>query len=63
MKREPVRLVGYLLTVALLALPHLEAFGVPITPAQNEALEEFLPAVMMVFGIEFIRTRTRPHNR
>lgn len=63
MRTEPVRLISLVVSVVLLALPHLPAFGVPISQAQLDALNSFLPSVLVLLGGEVIRTRVTPVSK
>ena len=60
MSREPVRVISVAVAVVLAALPHLAVFGVPITPAQTEALYQFLPSLLVIIGGEVARSRVSP---
>jgi uncharacterized membrane protein len=60
MGNEPARVVSIVMAVVLLALPHLSTFGVPITPEQEQAIENFLPAVLALIGGQMIRSRVTP---
>ena len=60
MKTEPVRIVSLIIGLVLAAIPHLDKFGVPITVQQIDALEVFLPTVLVLIGGEFVRARVSP---
>lgn len=63
MKTEPVRIVSALIAIALAALPHLPVFGVPITAAQIDALNLFLPSLLVVVGGEVMRAKVTPTGK
>mgnify|MGYP006935503763 FL=1 len=60
MKTEPVRIISVVIAVALAALPHLAVFGIPISPEQTAALNQFLPSLVVILGGEVIRARVTP---
>lgn len=60
MKTEPVRIISLVVSTVLLALPHMPTFGVPITHDQTEALNQFLPSIIVIMGGEVIRGRVTP---
>lgn len=60
MRTEPVRIISLVVAGVLAALPHLPVFGVPITPEQIDALNQFLPSVIVLLGGEVIRARVTP---
>lgn len=57
MTNEPVRIVSMLVAIALAALPHLATFGVPLTHEQIDALNTFLPSLIVILGGEVARAR------
>ena len=60
MRSEPVRIISVAVAVVLAALPHLSAFGVPLTAAQTDALYQFLPSLLVIIGGEVARSRVTP---
>jgi uncharacterized membrane protein len=59
-KSEPVRYISIAVAIVLAALPHLQAFGVPVTQHQVDALNTFLPSVLVLLGGELMRARVSP---
>jgi len=60
--REPVRILAFVAGVIQLALPHLHAFGVPITPEQQDALNAVLPALVTLYTAEIARGYVWPES-
>jgi len=60
MSSEPVAIVSVIVAVILAALPHLHTFGVPITPEQTDALNQFLPSVLVLIGGVVARAKVTP---
>jgi uncharacterized membrane protein len=60
LRAEPVRVVSILISVVLLCLPHLPAFGITISEDQTRALNEVLPSLLVIIGGEVVRSRVRP---
>lgn len=54
-RREPVRILAFIAGTIQLCLPHLAAFGIPITPEQQAALEAVVPALVTLYAAEIAR--------